>query len=71
MVNLCDDYEGSNLEEPKNDVIDQRNVYQLHHQLIFSDNKDCEEDKVCTTSSDIGHINLRKPSKEGIDKITT
>lgn len=60
MVNLCDDGGESNLEEPENDIVDQRNIYQLHHQQVFLD----DEDTVCTTLSSVDHINLRKPSKE-------
>ena len=44
--------------------------YQLHHQQVFSDEKNYDKDKVCNVSSNIENINFRIPSKEGIDKIT-
>lgn len=67
MVDLFDDGEDSDLDEPENDIVDQRNIYQLHHQQVFSDDEDHDEKKVYTTLSNVSHINCRKASKEGID----
>ena len=60
----------SNLEEIQNDLKDKRISYQLHHQQVFSNNEE-HEDHICVTSSKVGHVSLRMPSKEEIDRITT
>ena len=70
MVCMFDGYKKIDLEEYGNEIANQRDVYQLHHQKIFSDDENYDEDKVCVTFSVIDHVNLRMPSKEEIDRIT-
>ena len=64
MVNICSNSMDSDLEEIENDLEDKRISYQLHHQQVFSDDEEHDEDQVCVASSKIGHVNLRMPSKE-------
>ena len=71
MVNMCSNSMDSDLEETENDLEDKRISYQLHHQQVFLDDEEHDEDQVCVASSEIGHVNLRMPSKEEIDRITT
>lgn len=70
MVSMCDDCVDFDLEEFENDIANQRIVYQLHHQQVFSDNEGCDEDQICVTSSKADHVNLKMPSKKEIDKVT-
>ena len=65
MINLCVD-----LKYFENDVVSQRNVYQLHHQQVFLDDEYQHEDNVCNMMLAIECMDLRKPSNEEIDKIT-
>ena len=37
---------------------------------MFLDDEGHDEDQVCVTSSEVGHVSLRIPSKEEIDRIT-
>lgn len=59
-----------NLEETESDLENKRDAYQLYHQQVFSDDEDCDDDRVCVTSFEVGHVNLRIPSKEEIGRIT-
>ena len=36
---------------------------------MFLDDEGHDEDQVCITSSEVGHVNLRMPSKEEINRI--
>ena len=38
---------------------------------MFSDSEDQDENVICNTLATTNHINLRKPSKEEIDRITS
>lgn len=69
MASMYDDFIDSGSDKPENDITSQRVAYHLHHQQVLSDNEGYDQDKVCVTSSDVGHISLRMPSKEEIDKI--
>ena len=70
MVSMCSNFLDWDLEETKNDLEDKRVSYQLHHQQVFLDNERHDEDQVCVTYSKVGHVSLRMPSKEEIDRIT-
>ena len=70
MIHLCDSDGEVYIKESKFDVIDQRVLYHSYHQQVFSDNEDQDENVICKTLSIIDHTNLRKPSKEKIDRIT-
>ena len=67
---MCDDFTDFDYEEPENDITSQRISYHLHHQQVLLDDESYDADKVCVTSSDVGHTSLRMPSKEEIDRIT-
>ena len=63
MINLCDSGEESDLEDSKIDVYSQRNMYQLHHQQVFSNDEDQNEDRICNMISD--KVNFKQlPSKK-------
>ena len=69
MASMCDDLTDSDAEEHENDITSQRITHHLYHQQVLSDDEGYDADKVCVTSSDVGHISLRMPSKEEIDRI--
>ena len=69
MVSMCNDCVDSNLEI-ESDLENRKVAYQIYHQHMFSDNEGYDEEKVSTTSFEVGHVNLRMPCKEEIDRIT-
>lgn len=66
---MCSDCVDYNLEETESDLENKKIAYQLHHQQVFLDNEGYDEDQVCVRSSIIGHVSLRVPSKEEIDRV--
>ena len=56
MIKLCENGEESDLEDSKNDVTNQINIYQLHHQQIFLD----DEDRMSNMILDLEHMNLKR-----------
>lgn len=71
MVSMYDDFIDSDFEQPEKEITSQRVSYHLHHQQVLSDDEGYDKDKVCVTSSDVGHVILRMLSEEEIDRITT
>lgn len=71
MIHLCDTDVDFQMKEPEHDVVDQRNLYQVYHQQVFSGDEDPDQTIICNTLVENDHVNLRKPSKEEIDQITS
>ena len=70
MIGSSCEYESDeDCAERNQDVVYKRQFHEIYHQHIFS--KDEEDDsRACNMLSTTEHINLRKPFKEEIDKIT-
>ena len=71
MIHLCDSDGESDVNEPNHDITNQRMVYHTHHQQVFSDSEDQDENIICNTLSPANHIILKKPSIQEIDRITS
>lgn len=71
IIHLCDTDVGFVMKGSEHDIEDQRNLYQVYHQQVFSDDEDPDQTIVCNTLDENDHVNLRKPSKEEIERITS
>lgn len=71
MIHLCDTDVDFVIKGSEHDIEDQRDLYQIYHQQVFSDDEDRDQTIVCSTLDEKDHVNLRKPSKEEIDRITS
>ena len=71
MIHLCDSDGELDINESNHDVTNQRDVYHTYHQQVFSNSEDQDENVICNTLATTNRINLRKPSNEEIDRITS